>query len=54
MPNKMDYGLHFCKYPKDKAFLFQRKFYSNMIMKQRKKIFGTEFNKITLKLKKRL
>ena len=36
MPNKMDYGLHFYKYPKDKAFLFQMKFSINRIMKQRK------------------
>ena len=36
MPNKMDYGLNFCKYPKDKAFLIQMQFYSKRVIIQRK------------------
>ena len=36
MLSEMEYGQHFWKYPKDKAFLIQMQFYSNRVIKQRK------------------
>ena len=51
MLSEMEYGQHFWKYPKDKAFLIQMQFYSNRV-KTQKKYFGTEFAKIRQKIRK--
>ena len=46
MLSKMEYGQHFWKYPKDKAFFYSK--CSFIVIGKKNKEFGTEFAKIAL------